>query len=64
MMKGKIKVKEHRLGNISKYRLGLTAMAGYGSVNISLGMPLINIFDGNSAEDMLPLSIGVTLMLF
>ncbi len=60
----KIKIKEHRLGNISKYRIGLTAMVGYGSINFSLGFPLINVFDGNSAEDMLPLSLGVSMILF
>ncbi len=58
------KVKEHKLENISSFRIGLTAMIGYGRVNFSFYYPLTQIFEDNSAEDMTPISLGVSLILF
>ncbi|MFP4064167.1 MAG: porin family protein [Bacteroidales bacterium] len=59
-----IKTKEHRLGNLADYRIGLTAMVGYGSLNLHLYYPLTKIFEDNSASDMYPVSVGVSLILF
>ncbi len=59
-----IKFKEHRLENINKFRIGLTAMVGYGRVNVHLSCPLTDLFEDNSAEDMRPISLGLTLILF
>ncbi len=58
------KVKEHNLENIASYRIGLTAMVGYGRFNVYFYYPLTDIFEDNSAEDMRPLSLGVSLILF
>ncbi len=60
----RVKLKEHRLDNIASYRIGLTAMLGYRSVNIHLYYPLTNVFEDNSAEEMNAISLGVTLILF
>ncbi len=59
-----VKVKQHKLTNISNYRIGLTAMVGYGSVNFHAYYPLTDVFDGNSAEEMVPVSLGITFILF
>ncbi len=59
-----VKIKEHRLKNISSYRIGLTGTIGYGSVNLHVYYPLTDIFTGNSAESARPLSLGVTFILF
>ncbi len=58
------KFKEHKLENISDYRISLTAMAGYGRVNVHFFYPLTNLFEDNSAEDMRPISLGLTFILF
>lgn len=59
-----IKTKEHKLGNLADYRIGLTAMVGYGSVNLHLYYPLTRVFEDNSAENMYPVSLGLSLILF
>lgn len=59
-----VKTKEHKLGNLVDYRIGLTAMVGYGSVNLHLYYPLTSVFEDNSASDMYPLSLGITWILF
>ena len=59
-----VKIKEHSLDNIEKYRIGLTAMVGYGSVNLHFYYPLTRVFYDNSAEDMYPVSLGLSLILF
>ncbi len=58
------KLKEHKLDNIRKYRIGLTAMLGYRSANIHLYYPLTSLFEDNGAEDMSAISLGITLILF
>ncbi len=58
------KLKEHKLKNIQKYRIGLTAMVGYGSVNFHVFYPLTKVFEDNNAGDMAPLSLGLSLILF
>lgn len=58
------KIKEHKLENILKYRIGLTAMVGYGSMNLYIYYPLTKVFEDNSAEDMAPFSLGLSLILF
>ncbi len=59
-----IKVKEYKLDNISKYRIGLTGMIGYRSVNLYFYYPLTGIFSDNSAENMTPVSVGVSFIVF
>jgi len=59
-----IKVKEYKLDNISKYRIGLTGMIGYRSINLYLYYPLTGIFTDNSAENMTPVSVGVSFIVF
>ena len=59
-----VKIKEHKLDNIADYRIGLTAMVGYGSVNLHLYYPLTKIFEENSARDMYPVSLGLSFILF
>ncbi len=58
------KFKEHKLKNISSYRIALTAMVGYGRVNLHFSYPLTDIFEDNSAEEMAPVSLGITFILF
>lgn len=60
----KVKIKEHRLENISSYRIGLSGTIGYGNVNLHVYYPLTDVFSGNSAEDSRPLSLGVSFILF
>ncbi len=64
LLKRTTKVKEHKLENITSYRIGLTAMVGYGRVNFHFYYPLTQIFEDNSAEDMRPISLGINLILF
>lgn len=59
-----VKIKEHKLRNINDYRIGLTATIGYGMVNLHAFYPLTNIFTENSAEEMKPLSLGVSFIVF
>ncbi len=59
-----VKVKEHKLQNINEYRVGLTATIGYGMVNLYAYYPLTGIFTDNSAENMMPLSLGVSFVVF
>ena len=60
----KVKIKEHRLENISNYRIGITGTIGYGSVNLHVYYPLTDIFTENSAEGARPLSLGISFILF
>ncbi len=59
-----IKVKEHKLDNINKYRIGLTGTIGYGAVNLHLYYQLTETFNNNNASGMYPLSVGVSFMIF
>ncbi len=59
-----IKVKEHKLENINKYRIGLTGTIGYGAVNLHVYYQLTETFKDNNAEGMFPLSFGVSFILF
>lgn len=59
-----IKIKEHKLKNINDYRIGLTATIGYGVFNLHAYYPLTNVFDDNSAENMKPLTLGVSFVVF
>ena len=59
-----IKIKEHKLENLQKFQFGLTGRIGYGRVNLNAYFPLTNIFDGNSVEDMRPISLGITLIMY
>ncbi len=58
------KVKEHKLENLNDFRIGLTAMVGYSRFNIHFSYPLTDIFEGNNAEEMHPISVGLTFILF
>jgi len=59
-----IKVKEHKLENINKYRIGLTGTIGYGAVNLHVYYQLTETFKDNNAEGMYPLSVGVSFIVF
>ncbi|MFO7978622.1 MAG: outer membrane beta-barrel protein [Bacteroidales bacterium] len=59
-----IEYKLHQLDNIEAFRLGVTARVGYGRFNINAYMPLTNIFEGNTVEDMNFFSVGLTLSLY
>lgn len=61
---GEVEFKEKQLENIETFRLGITARIGYGRININGYMPLTNIFEGNSVEDMNFFSVGLTLSLY
>ncbi len=58
------KIKEHKLENINDFRIGLTAMVGYGRVNVHFSYPLTDLFEDNKAEEMRPISLGLTFILF
>ncbi len=60
----KVKIKEHRLDNISRYRIGLSGTIGYGSVNLHVYYPLTDIFSENSAESARPVSLGISFIIF
>ena len=60
----KVKIKEHRLKNISNYRIGITGTIGYGSVNLHVYYPLTDLFTENNAEGARPLSLGVSFIIF
>ncbi len=59
-----IKIKEHKLENINKHKISMTGMLGVGSVNIYLSYALTSIFEDNQSEDMFPISLGVSVILF
>lgn len=59
-----IKVREYELGNIESIMYGVTARLGYGRFNVFGFMPLNNIFNDNDAENMYPISVGLSLILF
>lgn len=59
-----VKIKEHKLRNINDYRIGLTATIGYGFINLHAFYPLTDIFTDNSAENMTPLSLGISFIVF
>ncbi len=59
-----IKVKEHKLKNINKYRIGLTGTVGYGAVNLHIYYQLTETFKDNNAGSMFPLSVGVSFIVF
>ncbi len=58
------KIKEHKLKNINDFRIGIAAMIGYGRFNVHFSYPLTDLFEDNSAEEMRPISLGLTLILF
>ncbi len=58
------KIKTHKLRNINNLRVGLSAMVGYRSVNLYIYYPITNIFDDNHAEDMRPITLGFSFILF
>lgn len=57
-------IKEHKLENINSFSIGLTATIGYGMFNIFAYYPLNDVFEGNLAAEMRPLSLGIVLILF
>lgn len=59
-----LKYKLHELENIENFRLGVIARIGYGRFNINGYLPLTNIFEGNTVEDMNFFSVGVTFSLY
>ncbi len=59
-----VKIKEHKLDNINRYSIGLTATIGYGMFNIFAYYPLTDVFKDNNAADMRPVSLGISLVLF
>ncbi len=58
------KYKEHRLGNIEKFRAGFTGLLGYGQANLHVYVPLMPVFTDNNASDMEAISVGVSFILF
>ncbi len=59
-----VEYKMHQLDNLEAFRLGVTARVGYGRFNINGYLPLTNIFEGNTVEDMNFFSLGITLSLY
>lgn len=59
-----VKFREYKLENIEKLIYGVTARIGYGRINVFGFMPLNSFFTGNSAKDMYPISLGLSLILF
>ncbi len=59
-----IEIKEHSLDNLLSYRIGLNALVGYGSLNFHFGYTLTRIFEDNPAENMFPVSLGFSFILF
>ncbi len=59
-----IKFKEHNLDQIERFRFGITGRIGYGRVTLNAFMPLTDVFYDNNAEDMRPISVGLTFILF
>ena len=58
------KFKEHDLNNLYDWHISLTAMIGYGRVNFQMYYPLNDMFKDNPVEEMLPISLGLSVILF
>ncbi|MFO7873867.1 MAG: porin family protein [Bacteroidales bacterium] len=58
------KFKEHDLNNLYDWHISLTAMIGYGRVNFQMYYPLNDMFKDNPAEEMLPISLGLAVIVF
>lgn len=59
-----IKFKELQLENIRNFQIGATARLGYGRFNLYGYFPITRIFDGNTVEEMMPVSVGLSLIIF
>ncbi len=58
------KFKEGKLDNLESFLIGFHARIGYGRINLNAYMPLINIFEGNAAEDATFMSLGLSFIVF
>jgi hypothetical protein len=59
-----VKFREYKLGNVNDFFYGITARIGYGRINVYGFMPLNTVFSDNSVEEMVPISLGLSLILF
>jgi hypothetical protein len=59
-----VKFREYKLGNVNDFFYGITARIGYGRINVYGFMPLNKVFFDNSVEEMVPISLGLSLILF
>lgn len=59
-----VKNKELSLGEIEKFRAGLTLMLGYGQANLHLYVPFLSVFRDNNASEMEAISIGLSVIIF
>lgn len=59
-----VKFKEARLENIETFMMGFYGRIGYGRVNLNAFIPLVDVFDGNSAQDASFISLGLTFIVF
>ncbi len=59
-----VKFREYSLGNVDDIFYGITARIGYGRINVFGFYPLKSVFSGNSVEEMVPISLGLSLILF
>ncbi len=58
-----VKFKEINVGNIESWRYGIMCRIGYGFVNLTAYYPLSEIFEGNTVEDMIPVSLGISFTI-
>lgn len=60
------KYKEHKLGNLEKFQVGITGKIGYGRLSLYGYLPLTDIFKDNYPAElgMKPLSVGISLLVY
>ncbi len=61
--KREVAFKEYNLDNINNRRFSAISRIGYGNVNFIVNYQLGNTFKNNKAEDMHPLSIGISWII-
>lgn len=59
-----IKFKQQKLENIQTFQFGITGRVGYRRINLYGYFPLNDIFEGNGLEEMRPISVGLSFILY
>jgi hypothetical protein len=59
-----VRIKEHRLGGISRWTWQYSLRAGWGRYGLSLGWSPGPVFEGPQESAMRPLSLGVSIRLY
>lgn len=59
----KVKFKEYRIKNILQYRYGVYARIGYGKFNLTGYYALTPLFEENKGPEIIPVSVGISIIL-